>query len=157
VGAVTTSLRGARSTFLTSCRRTHKNNRRIILEAKGRFGDKFGNGAKERQKLILLQEQHPELDIRIVFQRASTAIYKGSKTTYAKWADDHGFKWSDKGTVPARMDQGDANVNYEFTAFRSLRKSPMNSPCWRRSSRRSRTLRTAHRLAFSVTPLTSST
>ena len=79
----------------------------IIIEAKGRFGG--GNprfkqpatdGAKERQKLILLKEQHPELDIRIVFQRASTAIYPGSKTTYAKWADDHGFKWSDKGTVP---------------------------------------------------------
>jgi hypothetical protein len=50
----------------------------IIIEAKGRFGG--GNprfkqpatdGAKERQKLILLKEQHPELEIRIVFQRAS--------------------------------------------------------------------------------------
>lgn len=79
----------------------------IIVEAKGRFGG--GNprfkqpatdGAKERQKLILLKEQHPELDIRIVFQRASTPIYPGSKTTYGKWATDHGFLWSDKGTVP---------------------------------------------------------
>jgi hypothetical protein len=72
----------------------------IILEAKGRFGGPRGNGAQERQKLILLKEQHPGCDIRIVFQNARTAIYKGSKTTYAKWADDHGFKWSDKGTVP---------------------------------------------------------
>jgi hypothetical protein len=74
----------------------------IILEAKGRFGhDKSdADGAKERQKLILIKEQHPELDIRIVFQRASTKIRKGSPTTYAKWADDHGFLWSDKGTVP---------------------------------------------------------
>src|SRR6476619_5375609 len=57
----------------------------IIIEAKGRFGGgnpKFKqpatDGAKERQKLILLKEQHPELDIRIVFQRASTPIYPGS-------------------------------------------------------------------------------
>lgn len=80
----------------------------IIIEAKGRFGG--GNpafkqpatdGAKERQKLILLKEQHPELDIRIVFQRASTPIYPKSKTTYAKWAEDHNFKYSDKGVVPA--------------------------------------------------------
>ena len=80
----------------------------ILIEAKGRFGG--GNprfkqpttdGAKERQKLILLKGQHPEREIRIVFERASTPIYKGSKTTYGKWATDHGFKWSDKGVVPA--------------------------------------------------------
>jgi hypothetical protein len=74
----------------------------IILETKGRFGGTFrgADGAQERQKLILLKEQHPEYDIRIVFERAANKIYKGSKTTYAKWADDHGFKWSDKGVVP---------------------------------------------------------
>lgn len=79
----------------------------ILIEVKGRFGGgnpRFrapaSDGAKERQKLILLKEQHPELDIRIVFDRASTKIYKGSPTSYGKWATDHGFKWSDKGTVP---------------------------------------------------------
>jgi hypothetical protein len=79
----------------------------IIIEAKGRFGG--GNprfkqpatdGAKERQKLCLLKEQHPELDIRLVFDRASTPIYPKSPTTQGKWATDHGFKWSDKGIVP---------------------------------------------------------
>jgi hypothetical protein len=74
----------------------------IIIEAKGRFGHHRGDGvgAKERQKLILVKEQNPHLDIRIVFQDARKPIYKGSKTTYAKWAEDHGFKWADKGTVP---------------------------------------------------------
>jgi hypothetical protein len=79
----------------------------IIIEAKGRFGGgnpKFKqpatDSAKERQKLILLKEQHPELDIRIVFQRASTPIYPKSPTSHGKWATDHGFKWSDKGVVP---------------------------------------------------------
>lgn len=76
---------------------------RIILEAKGRFGGTFrgADGAKEREKLILLKEQHPEYDIRIVFERAANKIYKGSKTTYGQWATDHGFLWSDKGVVPA--------------------------------------------------------
>jgi hypothetical protein len=78
------------------------NNTNILIEAKGRFGGHMSDntGAKERQKMILLKEQHPSLDIRIVFQNAKKPIYKGSKTTYAKWADDHGFTWADKGLVP---------------------------------------------------------
>jgi hypothetical protein len=65
----------------------------IIIEAKGWWGRQ---GAKERQKFILLKEQHPELDIRFVFSNANKPIYKGSPTTFANWADDHGFKWSEK-------------------------------------------------------------
>jgi hypothetical protein len=78
------------------------NDTNILIEAKGRFGGHLSdsNGAKERQKMILLKEQHPELDIRIVFQNAKKPIYKGSKTTYGKWATDHGFTFSDKGVVP---------------------------------------------------------
>jgi hypothetical protein len=84
----------------------------IIIEAKGRFGGgnpKFrqptSDGAKERQKMILLKEQHPELDIRFVFSRASQPIYKGSKTTYAKWATDHGFLWAEKVVPPEWIEQ----------------------------------------------------
>jgi hypothetical protein len=69
---------------------------RIIIETKGWFGRQ---GAKERQKLVLLKEQHPELDIRLVFSDANKRIYPRSPTTYAKWADDHGFKWA-TGSVP---------------------------------------------------------
>jgi len=77
-------------------------NTKILIEAKGRFGGfrSDSSGAQERQKMILLKEQHPDLDIRIVFQDAKKPIYKGSKTTYAKWADDHGFTWADRGVVP---------------------------------------------------------
>lgn len=67
----------------------------IILEAKGYF-----RKTSDRQRLIQVKESHPELDIRLVFQDAGKPIYKGSKTTYARWAEDHGFKWADKGTVP---------------------------------------------------------
>jgi hypothetical protein len=76
----------------------------IIIESKGHFGgghmDLRRRSAEERHKLILLKEQHPELDIRIVFQRAATRIYPGSPTTNGQWATDHGFLWSDKGIVP---------------------------------------------------------
>ena len=79
------------------CGPTHK---RIIIETKGRFGHMGSDGAKVRKHLALVKEQHPELDLRIVFQNAKMRIYKGSPTTYSKWAEDHGFKWSDKGIVP---------------------------------------------------------
>lgn len=68
----------------------------IILEGKGWF-----KSAAERQKLLLVKEQHPGRDIRLVFQNANKPIYKGSPTTYAKWATDHGLLWCDKGTIPA--------------------------------------------------------
>jgi hypothetical protein len=63
----------------------------IIIEAKGRF-----RTAADRQKLILVKETHPDRDIRLLFQNANLPIYKGSKTTYAAWADTHGFVWAEK-------------------------------------------------------------
>lgn len=81
-------------------------NTNILIEAKGyfgggkQFGGRASDGADQRQKMVLLKEQHPEWDIRIVFERASTKIYPKSPTTYGKWATDHGFTWSDKGVIP---------------------------------------------------------
>jgi hypothetical protein len=75
----------------------------IILEFKGHFGhgvDMKRRSTEERHKYILVKEQHPELDVRFVFQRASTPIYPKSPTSHGQWAEDHGFKWSDKGTIP---------------------------------------------------------
>lgn len=86
----------------------------IIIEGKGHFGaNNFGgrfsnmrdNSVKERQKFALLKEQHPDLDIRFVFSRASAPIYKGSKTTHGKWAEDHGFMWSEKVMPPEWVEE----------------------------------------------------
>jgi hypothetical protein len=66
----------------------------IYIEAKGWLKP------EDRLKLRLIKEAHPEMDLRLVFQRASAPIYKDSPTTYAKWCDDHGFPWADKGTIP---------------------------------------------------------
>lgn len=71
----------------------------ILLEVKGWFGRQ---GAKERKKYLLLKEQYPDYDIRFVFTDASKKINKGSPTTYAMWADENGFLWSDKGVIPAK-------------------------------------------------------
>lgn len=76
-------------------------NTNIFIEAKGAFGNgRRTEGAEARHRLLLVREQHPDKDIRIVFERASTKIYKGSKTSQGDWASSHNFKWADKGTVP---------------------------------------------------------
>lgn len=67
----------------------------FLIEAKGYF-----RSAADRQKLVLVKKDNPEADIRLVFQKASNPIYKGSPTTYAKWAEDHGFLWADGGVIP---------------------------------------------------------
>lgn len=68
----------------------------IMVEAKG-----WPFEPKDRQKHVLIKEQHPHLDIRFVFQKANTPIRKGSKTTYAIWADKHGFKWAEYSIPPS--------------------------------------------------------
>ena len=62
----------------------------IIIESKGRFL------TEDRQKHLLVQKQHPELDIRFVFSNSKTKISKRSKTTYADWCQKHGFLYADK-------------------------------------------------------------
>ena len=57
----------------------------IFIETKGRFV------LADRQKHVLIKSQHPELDIRFVFQNANNKIRKGSKTTYADWCVKNNF------------------------------------------------------------------
>jgi hypothetical protein len=87
---------GARVSFVVPERKAHYlpdfRVGNIIIETKGWFG----RGAKERQKLILVRNSNPELDIRLVFSDANKKIYKTSPTTYANWADHNNFKWATK-------------------------------------------------------------
>jgi hypothetical protein len=62
----------------------------IMVETKGKFEP------VDRAKHLFLKTQHPDLDIRFVFQRPNTPITKGSKTTYAMWCDKYGFKYATK-------------------------------------------------------------
>ena len=66
----------------------------VFLEVKGRLT------SEDRRKMIAVKKSNPDLDIRFVFQAPFNKIYKGSKTTYAKWADTHGFPWSSYQSIP---------------------------------------------------------
>ena len=62
----------------------------IHLEVKGLFD------VQSRHKMLLVKQQHPDLDIRFVFSNANAPIYKGSPTSYAQWCDKHGFPWANR-------------------------------------------------------------
>jgi hypothetical protein len=63
---------------------------KVIIETKGRFT------GSDRTKHLLIKKQHPEKDIRFIFQNSRAKLSKGSNTTYAEWCDKHGFKYADK-------------------------------------------------------------
>ena len=67
----------------------------IIIETKGRLT------MDDRAKHMRIKEQHPDLDIRFIFQRCKEKLYRGSKTTYADWCDKHGFKYAE-GEIPKK-------------------------------------------------------
>lgn len=60
----------------------------IFIETKGRFM------VADRQKHLLIKEQHPDVDIRFVFTNPNQRISKTSKTTYAMWCEKHGFLYA---------------------------------------------------------------
>lgn len=66
----------------------------IHLETKGHLSP------DDRRKMLAVKKQNPDLDIRFVFQAPYNKISKGSKTTYAKWAEKHGFPWAHYHAIP---------------------------------------------------------
>jgi len=62
----------------------------ILIETKGRWV------LEDRKKHLLIKKQHPELDIRMVFQNPNGKIRKGSKTTYSDFCEKHNILWSNK-------------------------------------------------------------
>jgi hypothetical protein len=66
----------------------------IYLETKGHLTE------EDRRKMKAVKEANPELDIRFVFQAPTNKIRKGSKTSYASWAEKNGFKWCAYHSIP---------------------------------------------------------
>ena len=62
----------------------------IFIEAKGLFQ------TKDRQKHLLIKEQHPDKDIRFVFSNSKIKISKKSKTTYGMWCERYDILYADK-------------------------------------------------------------
>lgn len=58
----------------------------FLLEAKGFFD------GSARSKMIQVKEQHPDLDIRMVFMKDNVLSRKSkNSTTYKEWAEKYGF------------------------------------------------------------------
>ena len=65
----------------------------IVVEAKGLFT------REDRRKMLLVNEQHPELEFRFVFSNDRAKLYKGSSTTYGQWCEQNGFVYT-RGLIP---------------------------------------------------------
>ena len=65
----------------------------ILVETKGWWK------SADRTKHNLVRSQHPELDIRFVFQNARNKLARKSKTTYADYCSRKGWKWAE-GRIP---------------------------------------------------------
>ena len=66
----------------------------VYLECKGYWE------AQDRAKIKAVKQQHPEIDLRMVFQSPYNTISKKSKTTYAKWCDKHDIPWARYTNIP---------------------------------------------------------
>lgn len=59
----------------------------LLIETKGYLSD-----YQERNKYVLLKKQHPDLDLRFVFDNPNK-LCGGTKMTHAAWALKNGFKY----------------------------------------------------------------
>lgn len=64
----------------------------IIIEVKGLLD------RESKRKMMAVKTQHPELDIRFVFQNADKKV-PGTKETHGRWATRTGWKWAE-GRIP---------------------------------------------------------
>lgn len=71
----------------------------VILEAKGRFT------AEERKKHAALKEQHPELDIRMVFLY-DNYMNKSKKTRYSQWCKQKNIQYTVGSEIPKEWMRG---------------------------------------------------
>ncbi len=73
----------------------------VFIEAKGKLD------LATRQKHIWFKEQHPDILVYFIFERAYNTIAKNSKTTYGDWATKAGFEWIDeKDEIPQHWLKG---------------------------------------------------
>ena len=77
----------------------------IYVETKGYFD------GEDRKKQALIHDQHPDLDIRMIFQKGNTPLVskkkRGKKVdgtpmnsmTYGEWCDKRGIEWESANTI----------------------------------------------------------
>ena len=62
----------------------------IVIETKGYFL------SADRTKHLVIKAQHPNIDLRFIFQNPNQKLNKTSHTTYADWCKKHGFAYASK-------------------------------------------------------------
>lgn len=59
----------------------------VVVECKGRFTP------DDRKKILAMKEQHPDIDLRLVFE-FDNKLSKKSKTRYSTWCDQKGIEYA---------------------------------------------------------------
>ena len=83
----------------------------IIIETKGQFT------AADRRKHLAIQKQHPNLDIRFVFESSRRKLRKGAKSTYGEWCIKHGFRYYDRIIPEDWLKEKGKNKHPKFIKF----------------------------------------
>ena len=83
----------------------------IIIEAKGLFT------ANDRRKHLAVKKQHPNLDIRFVFENSRRKLNKGAKSTYATWCERNKFLYADRVIPEEWLKQKGVDVHPDLVVF----------------------------------------
>lgn len=62
---------------------------KLYLETKGEFAP------AQRANMLAFKEQHPDIEIVMVFADSRNLLHKKAKMTYAEWCDKHGLRYHD--------------------------------------------------------------
>lgn len=84
----------------------------IIIESKGMFT------AADRRKHIAISRQHPDLDIRFVFESSKRKLRKGAKSTYGEWCTKYGFRFYDRIIPEEWLKEKGKNTHPDFIPFK---------------------------------------
>ena len=83
----------------------------LIIEVKGLFT------ASDRRKHLAIKKQHPNLDIRFVFENSRRKLSKGAKSTYGQWCDKYGFRYYDRIIPEDWLKEKGKNKHLNFIKF----------------------------------------
>jgi hypothetical protein len=93
----------------------------VIVETKGMFV------TADRQKHILIKNDHPDLDVRFVFSNPNSRISKTSSTSYAMWCEKHGFVFA-KGLIPTAWLREPPEPKRMAAMWKALGIKPLSLP-----------------------------
>jgi len=83
----------------------------IIIETKGMFT------VADRRKHLCIKRQHPDLDIRFVFENSRRKLRKGAKSSYAEWCIKHDFRYYDRVIPEDWLKEKGKNKHAKFIKF----------------------------------------